>query len=37
MTEFKANIRSEPELVDALLSGEFRPIYIEETAAVPVG
>jgi hypothetical protein len=37
VTEFKANIRSEPELVDALLSGEFRPIYIEETAAAPVG
>ena len=37
VTEFKAKIRSEPELVDALLSGEFRPIYIEETAAAPVG
>ncbi len=37
VTEFKANIRSEPELVDALLSGDFRPIYLEETAAAPVG
>ena len=37
VTEFKANVRSEPELVDALLAGEFRPIYLEETAAVPVG
>ena len=36
VTEFKASIRSEPELVDALLSGEFRPIYIQETAAAPV-
>lgn len=36
VTEFKATIRTEPELVDALLSGEFRPIYIEETAASPV-
>lgn len=37
VTEFKANIRSEPELVDALLSGEFRPMYIAETAATPAG
>ena len=37
VTEFNATIRSEPELVDALLSGEFRPIYIQETAAAPVG
>ena len=37
VTEFKANIRNEPELVEALASGEFRPIYIEETAAAPVG
>ena len=37
VTEFRATIRSEPELVDALLSGDFRPIYIQETAAAPVG
>ena len=37
VTEFKAHIRSEPELVDALLSGQFRPVYLEETAATPVG
>ena len=36
VTEFKAHIRSEPELVDALLSGQFRPVYLEETAATPV-
>ena len=36
VTEFKADIRTEPELVDALLSGEFRPMYIQETAAAPV-
>ena len=37
VTEFNANIRSEPELVEALMSGDFRPIYIQETAAAPVG
>lgn len=36
VTEFKADIRSEPELVEGLLSGEFRPIYLAETAADPV-
>lgn len=36
VTEFKADIRTEPELVDALLSGEFRPMYIQETADAPV-
>ena len=36
VTEFKADIRTEPELVDALISGEFRPVYIKETAAAPV-
>ncbi len=33
VTEFKATVRTEPQLVEALMSGEFRPIYIEETAA----
>ncbi len=33
VTKFKADIRTEPELVDALLSGEFQPMYIQETAA----
>lgn len=37
VTEFSANIRSEPELVEALVSGDFRPRYIQETAAVSVG
>ena len=37
VTEFRAGIRTEPELVAALISGDFRPIYIEETAAAPVG
>lgn len=37
VTEFRADIRTEPELVAALISGDFRPIYIEETAAAPVG
>jgi len=36
VTEFKADIRTEPDLVDALLSGEFRPMYIQETADAPV-
>ena len=36
VTEFKASIRTEPDLVEALLSGEFRPVYIEETAAAVV-
>ena len=31
VTRFKANIRNEPELVEALLSGEFRPVWLEET------
>jgi predicted metal-dependent phosphoesterase TrpH len=42
VTEFNANIRNEPELVEALISGDFRPIYMERvltnhTAAAPVG
>ena len=36
VTEFRARIRTEPELVAALISGDFRPIYIAETAAAPV-
>ena len=36
VTEFKAEVRNEPQLVEALLSGDFRPIYIQETAAAPV-
>lgn len=31
MTEFRAQISSEPELVAALLSGEFQPVRLEET------
>ena len=37
VTEFNANIRNEPQLVEALMSGDFRPMYIHETAAAPVG
>lgn len=37
VTEFKATVRTEPQLVEALMSGEFRPIYIEETAAATIG
>ena len=36
VTKFEADIRTEPELVEALLSGEFRPMYIQETAAAPI-
>ncbi len=32
VTEFSADIQTEPQLVEALLSGQFRPIYIAETA-----
>ena len=35
MTEFKATIRKESHLVDALLSNVFRPVRLEETAGVP--
>jgi predicted metal-dependent phosphoesterase TrpH len=34
LTRFKANIRNEPELVEALLSGEFTPVRLEETKTV---
>ena len=36
VTEFQANISTSEQLVDALISGEFRPVSIEETAAAPV-
>ena len=36
VTEFQANIFTSEQLVDALISGEFRPVSIEETAAAPV-
>ena len=32
VTEFQRPVRREPDLVEALLSGDFRPIYIAETA-----
>ena len=35
LTEFRASIASENHLVDALLSKEFRPVRLEETASVP--
>jgi predicted metal-dependent phosphoesterase TrpH len=31
LTNFKAEIHSEQELVEALVSGEFRPVWLEET------
>lgn len=34
MTEFRATITSESQLVDALLSREFQPVRLEETAKV---
>ena len=34
MTDFKATITKESHLVDALLSKEFRPVRLEETAGV---
>ncbi len=37
VTEFNANIHNERELVEALMSGDFRPMYIQETVAAPVG
>ena len=36
VTEFQATISTSEQLVDALISGEFRPVSIEETAAAPV-
>ena len=35
MTDFRAGIGNEVQLVDAILSGEFRPVRLEETAKVP--
>ncbi len=35
MTDFKATIANEHKLVDALLSKEFKPVRLEETAGVP--
>ena len=35
LTEFRASIANESQLVDALLSKEFRPVRLEETATVP--
>jgi predicted metal-dependent phosphoesterase TrpH len=31
LTSFKAQVRDEPQLVEALLSGEFTPVRLEET------
>lgn len=31
VTDFKAAVHNEQELVEALLSGEFRPVWLEET------
>jgi predicted metal-dependent phosphoesterase TrpH len=31
LTDFRASIHNEPELVEALLSGEFRPVWLEDT------
>ncbi len=36
VTEFKANIATSEQLVEALMSGQFRPVPIAETAAAPV-
>jgi predicted metal-dependent phosphoesterase TrpH len=36
VTHFQADITSSEQLVEALMSGEFRPVRIEETAAAPV-
>ena len=33
LTDFRANISNEQELVDALLSGDFRPVRLEDTGA----
>ena len=35
LTEFRSSIANESQLVDALLSKEFRPVRLEETASVP--
>ena len=34
MTDFRGRIANEGQLVDAILSGEFRPVRLEETAKV---
>jgi predicted metal-dependent phosphoesterase TrpH len=36
VTQFQADITSSEQLVEALMSGEFRPARIEETAAAPI-
>ncbi len=35
LTDFRSSIARESQLVDALLSKEFRPVRLEETASVP--
>ena len=35
LTDFRSSIANENQLVDALLSKEFRPVRLEETASVP--
>ena len=35
LTDFRSTIANENQLVDALLSKEFRPVRLEETASVP--
>ena len=35
LTDFRSSVASENQLVDALLSKEFRPVRLEETAIVP--
>ena len=35
LTDFRSSIASESQLVDALLSKEFKPVRLEETAYVP--
>ena len=35
LTDFRSSIANESQLVDALLSKEFRPVRLEETASVP--
>ena len=34
MTSFNGDIRNEKDIVEALRSGDFRPVRLEETAAV---
>ena len=35
LTDFRSSVSNESQLVDALLSREFRPVRLEETASVP--